>query len=169
MNDRDLAASYRFCGDVARREARNFYYSFLLLPADRRRSMCALYAFLRHTDDLADEPGPPSTRSARRSADWRRAPRRALSAAHADDWPGLPALADTVARHAIPARYLHEVIDGVAMDLEPRGLRHLRRAVRLLLPRRLGRRAVLPAHLGLSRPTAAGPRRWPRPAGSRCN
>ena len=42
--NRDLQASYAHCAAVARREARNFYPSFLLLPADRRRSMCALYA-----------------------------------------------------------------------------------------------------------------------------
>ena len=40
-----------------------------------------------------------------------------------DAWPGLPALADTVRPHGIPARYLHEVIDGVEMDLEPRASR----------------------------------------------
>ncbi len=37
----DLRASYRFCAAVSRREARNFYYAFLLLPRERRRSMCA--------------------------------------------------------------------------------------------------------------------------------
>jgi phytoene synthase len=47
--NRDLGASYGFCARVARHEARNFYPSFLLLPADRRRSMCALYAFLRRS------------------------------------------------------------------------------------------------------------------------
>ena len=56
MDDR-LRSSYRFCASVSRREAKNFYWSFLLLPPERRRSMCALYAFMRRTDDLADEPG----------------------------------------------------------------------------------------------------------------
>jgi phytoene synthase len=112
-----LRASYQFCGDVARRQARNFYYSFLLLPADHRQAMCALYAFLRHTDDLADESGPIATKRLALDA-WRADLERALGGP-ADAWPGLPALADTVRRHAIPARYLHEVIDGVAMDLEP--------------------------------------------------
>ena len=28
----ELRGSYRFCGDLSRREAKNFYYSFLLLP-----------------------------------------------------------------------------------------------------------------------------------------
>ncbi len=32
-------------------------------------------------------------------------------------WPGLPALADTIARHGIPAHLLHEVIEGVSMDI----------------------------------------------------
>lgn len=116
---RVLAESYRFCCTLSRREAKNFYYAFLLLPRDRRRSMCALYAFLRHTDDLADEPGP-AEQKARALESWR----RALDAAMAGDagaWPGLPALADTVARHGIPAPLLHEVIEGVSMDIEPRG------------------------------------------------
>ena len=116
--DEALRASYRFCGALARREARNFYYSFLLLPAERRRSMCALYAFLRHTDDLADEPGTVALKQ-EALEDWRCALGRALDG-RPDAWPGLPALADAVHRHAIPPRYLHEVIDGVMMDLHPR-------------------------------------------------
>ncbi|QDV36004.1 phytoene/squalene synthase family protein [Tautonia plasticadhaerens] len=114
-----LAESYRFCNALSRREAKNFYYSFLLLPPGLRRSMCALYAFLRHTDDLADEPG---TIGAKRASlvGWRSGLDRALDGAPSLDWPGLPALADAVRRHAIPPRFLHAVIDGVEMDLEPR-------------------------------------------------
>ena len=67
-----LAMAYSVCSGIARTSARNFYYAFLLLPRDRRRSMCALYAFLRHTDDLADEPGPPGPK-ARALEDWRQA------------------------------------------------------------------------------------------------
>src|SRR4051812_41275983 len=52
-----LSASYEFCSEIARREARNFYFAFRLLPTQGRLSMCALYAFMRHTDDLADEKG----------------------------------------------------------------------------------------------------------------
>ena len=31
-----LAESYRFCDLLSRREAKNFYYSFRLLPTERR-------------------------------------------------------------------------------------------------------------------------------------
>lgn len=122
MNDA-LRASYRFCGEVSRREARNFYWSFLLLPAERRRSMCALYAFLRRTDDLADEPGPSAGKRQALDA-WRAELDRALKGHDPTDWPGFPALAKTVRRHELPARYLHDVIDGVLMDLEPRPYAH---------------------------------------------
>jgi phytoene synthase len=116
----ELRDSYRFCAAVARREARNFFYSFLLLPAERRRSMCALYAFMRHTDDLADEPAPAADKQAALDA-WRRELDRALAGGGhgAGAWQGLAALADTVRRHAIPAQYLHEVIDGVLTDARP--------------------------------------------------
>jgi phytoene synthase len=116
-----LDRSYEFCRGVARREARNFYYSFLVLPTERRRSMCALYAFMRHTDDLADEP---ASLEAKRSAleAWRAGLRSALEGSPAD-WPGLAALADTVRRHHVPERHLFEVIDGVSMDVKPRTYR----------------------------------------------
>jgi phytoene synthase len=114
-----LRESYRYCATVSRREARNFYYGFLLLPPERRRSMCSLYAYMRKTDDLADEPGDARQKHTALDA-WRAALDRALRG-DGGDWPGFPALADAVRRHAIPARYLHEVIDGVLMDLEPRG------------------------------------------------
>jgi phytoene synthase len=113
-----LRASYRFCGALARRQARNFYYAFLLLPGARRKSMCALYAFLRRTDDLADEPGSP-TEKAEALQSWRVELERAL-AGQGTLWPGFPALADTVTRHGIPTHLLCDVIEGVSMDIEPR-------------------------------------------------
>jgi 15-cis-phytoene synthase len=116
--DEALQSSYRFCAALARREARNFYYAFLLLPKARRRSMCALYAFLRRTDDLADEPGSAPDK-VRALHDWRLDLDAAL-AGRGTAWPGFPALADTIARHGIPAHLLHEVIEGVSTDVLPR-------------------------------------------------
>ena len=118
-----LAASYDFCRDLSRREAKNFYYSFLLLPPPRRRAMCALYAYLRRTDDIADGPGEPDAHPGDRVdalARWRDELHEALAGVPPATWPGWPALADTARRHAIPPQYLVEVIDGVALDIEPR-------------------------------------------------
>ena len=114
-----LAESYRFCREVSRKEAKNFYHSFQLLPGERQKSMCALYAYLRRTDDIADRPGNVGNRSDALDR-WRDELSQALLGDPSTAWPGWPALADTARRHAIPSNYLLEVIDGVAMDLDPR-------------------------------------------------
>ena len=113
-----LEASQRFCDEIAQREARNFHLAFRLLPAEARRSMCALYAFMRHTDDLADEDGPAAEKTKALIA-WRKELDDALGG-RPSQWPGLPALVEVVRRSSMPTELLHEVIDGVEMDIEPR-------------------------------------------------
>ena len=52
-----LSAAYDHCEALTRRASSNFYWGFRLLPHDRRRALCAVYAFCRAADDIADEPG----------------------------------------------------------------------------------------------------------------
>jgi len=111
----DLEASYRFCRQIARTRARNFYYSFLLLPRDQRDAMCAIYAFMRYCDDISEAEGASRTAIER----WRQDLDRALSGQYPDN-PLWPAFHDTVQRYKIPCHYFHEMIDGVSGDLEPR-------------------------------------------------
>ena len=114
-NTPDLSASYKFCRDIARQRARNFYYSFLLLPRQQRDAMCAIYAFMRYCDDISE------AQDASRGAieRWREDLNHALSGRTPDN-PLWPAFTDTVARYKIPCHYFHEMIDGVSGDLEPR-------------------------------------------------
>lgn len=113
-----LEESYVFCGKIARARARNFYYAFLLLPRERRRAMCAIYAFMRYCDDLSDEPGAAREPMER----WRAALRSALRGEYGTS-PMLPAFHDTVQRYRIPHQYFYEMIDGVSSDLQPRQIR----------------------------------------------
>ncbi len=78
--------------------------------------MDALYAFMRVTDDLADEPGETATKRQSIEA-WRASLLASLDGEFAH--PVFPALADTIHRFDIPIQYLLEVIDGVSSDLEP--------------------------------------------------
>ena len=50
-----IETSYAFCRQMSRRAGSSFHAGFLLLPREKRRAMEALYAFMRHTDDLADD------------------------------------------------------------------------------------------------------------------
>ncbi len=111
-----LARSYAYCERLARREAGNFYHAFRILPRPQRQAMCALYAFLRVTDDLSDGPGPPEAKRAP-LAEWRRRMNHALAGKY--DHRLHAAFHDTVRTHAIPTTYFDAVLDGVEMDLEP--------------------------------------------------
>lgn len=112
-----LPESYRIADRVARTEARNFYYSFTLLPPAAKAAMCAVYAFMRYADDLSDDEGIDDRAGA--LEDWRHALRGAYEG-RTEGRPILPAFADTVARYDIPRDLFESLIDGVEMDLQPR-------------------------------------------------
>lgn len=118
MSGKALARSYDHCAEIARREARNFYYAFLVMPREKRRAFYAIYAFLRHSDDISDDVTETAGIEARRNAleTWR----RRLTAALEGDYGGselLPAFHDAVQRFAIPPELFYELIDGAEMDL----------------------------------------------------
>jgi phytoene synthase len=110
-----LAGSYAYCERLARAHAGNFYHAFRLLPADQRRALCALYAFMRVADDLADAPGPPGDK-VQPLQEWRRQLHGALAGNYRH--PLHPALHHTLATYGVPPAHLEEVLDGVAMDLD---------------------------------------------------
>ena len=110
-----LRDSYAFCRKVARTRAKNFYYSFLLLSSEKHDAMCAIYAFMRYSDDLSDEAGA----SPDALDHWRSALVAAI-AGNFDAYPAWPAFHDTVRRYNIPHDYFFQMIEGVTSDLEPR-------------------------------------------------
>lgn len=112
-----VAESYAFCERVARTQAKNFYYSFLLLSRPQRQAMCAIYAFMRYCDDLSDAEGVADRPAA--IARWQADLDSAL-AGNAPENPVWPAFSDAVARYRIPHEYFRDMIRGVSSDLEPR-------------------------------------------------
>jgi phytoene synthase len=115
-NGASLAADYERCADVTRRSSSNFYYAFMLLPAERRRALYAVYAFCRFVDDIADDEAirDPALLLAR----WREELERVYRGAPTH--PISRALADSVRHFSIPREYFEEVIAGVEMDLSRR-------------------------------------------------
>lgn len=113
-----LSDSYRYCRSLARRTGRNFYFSFLTLPRRLRHDMCVLYAFMRLTDDIADDERVPVDDRRLRLASWKCELRNAVEGEPGGS-PVFPALADIIRRHGIPGEYLEEVVAGVESDLSP--------------------------------------------------
>lgn len=113
-----LQESQQFCRQLAKRTGKNFYYSFLTLPAPMRQEMCVLYAFMRQTDDIGDDESLSPDDRRRKLYAWKRDLERSLCGEDVDEQI-FPALRDLVERRKIPPQYLFDVIEGVMQDLEP--------------------------------------------------
>ncbi|MGA2254621.1 MAG: squalene/phytoene synthase family protein, partial [Thermoguttaceae bacterium] len=74
----EILASHQTCQRLTRQAGSNFPAAFNLLPWVKRQAMYALYAFMRHSDDLADDP-PPGRSPCEVLRQWRGALERALS------------------------------------------------------------------------------------------
>ncbi len=109
-----LQDAYQHCRTIARREAKNFYYAFRILPAHKSDAMCAIYAFMRRADDIADDESMPIPARRTIMADWLAAFRDP-----ATDDPVFVAVRDTQRRFQITDTLLEELVRGTTMDLEP--------------------------------------------------
>ena len=109
-----LAEAYAECRRVTRREARNFYFAFLTLPAKQRRAIYVAYTFCRHCDDSVDAEGTHAEKL-RRIEDLR----SRLTQAYAGnaDQPLFIGLCDVAETYSIPEQYYQEVLNGVESDL----------------------------------------------------
>jgi phytoene synthase len=103
-----------YCQQKAAASGSSFYYSFLFLPAERRRAITALYAFCREVDDVVDECS--DAQIARTKLAWWRLEVGKLY--HGEpSHPVMKALQPLVAKFTIAEKQLQEIIDGMEMDL----------------------------------------------------
>jgi len=113
-----VEAAYAACRAIARREAKNFYYAFVILPRHKSDAMCAVYSFMRKADDLADDESLSLDARREAMAQWT-AEWRASRSSPTDD-PIFLALNDTQQRFAISDDLLEQLVAGTTMDLAPK-------------------------------------------------
>jgi len=105
------------CAAITRREAANFYYGIRLLDRERRLALCAVYAYARLVDDIADGE-LAAERKLAELAELRRRLGEALRAKQVDlGEPALAGLAIAARRFPLPHDQLYALIDGVEMDV----------------------------------------------------
>jgi 15-cis-phytoene synthase len=99
----------------------NFYYSFLVLPAEKRRAIVAVWDFCRAADDAVDEPvswGPGSAGGpAAELARWRAEVAACFDGGRPETGQGRRLL-PFVKRFGLPRDAFEQVLDGIAMDLD---------------------------------------------------
>jgi len=113
----ELLAAYTACRAIAKREAKNFYYSFRVLPQHKSDAMCAVYAFMRKADDLADDESLSLDARRQAMATWTTTWRASRTAPTTD--PIFLALNDTQQRFAISNELLEQLVSGTTLDLQP--------------------------------------------------
>ena len=119
----ELLASYKTAEAIARSRS-NFYYSFVVLPSEKRRAFCAVYAFMRYCDDISDgDAGVDAKRAMLK--DWRaqldaaaRAKADAEAKAEADAAAKARAEADAKAKAAAEAQRLADEKAKIEADLD---------------------------------------------------
>lgn len=103
-----------YCQQKTAESGSSFYYSFLFLPAERRRAITALYAFCREVDDVVDESTDDMV--ARSKLTWWRKEIQAMLA-NAPTHPVTKALLPHMTTYQLEGAHLMAVIDGMEMDL----------------------------------------------------
>jgi 15-cis-phytoene synthase len=120
MSEKQLDMAYTVCHGIARSQAKNFYYGFLVLPKHKRDALCAVYAFMRHADDLSDDPGLTSEQRHMQLHAWASALHSVVEGNKSDD-PVIMAVADSQQRFQIPIEYFDQLVYGTTMDLQFEG------------------------------------------------
>lgn len=113
----ELTSAYAACRAIAKREAKNFYYSFRVLPQHKSDAMCAVYAFMRKADDLADDESLSLDDRRKAMSTWTTAWRASRTEPTTD--PIFLALNDTQQRFAISDDLLEQLVAGTTLDLQP--------------------------------------------------
>ena len=110
-----LDKAYEHCQHITSYYSRTFYMAASLLPLPKRRAVHALYAMCRITDDIVDHAEAVDSDPLATLEDWyQRLSHRKATINH----PVISAWADTRVRFEIPAAYVRQLVDGVAMDTE---------------------------------------------------
>ncbi|MFT5591215.1 MAG: phytoene synthase [Bradyrhizobium sp.] len=104
-----------YCQQKAAQSGSSFYYSFLFLPAERRRAITALYAFCREVDDTVDECTDVGI--ARTKLHWWRSEIGAMLTG-TPTHPVTLALQPHMATYQLDGQHLLAIIDGMEMDLD---------------------------------------------------
>ncbi|MBV6520605.1 MAG: All-trans-phytoene synthase [Gemmatimonadaceae bacterium] len=109
----------RICAEIVKGHGRTFALASRLLPREKRRGSCALYAMCRLADDIVDRarPGTPASLVRQELDAFEAGIRRAVSGFAST--PVEREVSWAVQRFEIPPATIEELLAGIASDIEP--------------------------------------------------
>lgn len=111
-----LERGYAIAESIIEANSKSFAFASKFLNRETKKSVVALYAFCRMVDDIVDE----STSDPHVTDEILNQLMYIIDQLYYEDVsddPVLIALGDTIRKHNIPKQYIHDLIEGVRMDL----------------------------------------------------
>ena len=116
-----VSEALRYCGEITKQRARNFYYGLKLAPQPQRSALFTIYAWMRYADDLVDSASDGSKQCLEQIETFRACTDAVLAGNQVqDDDPMWVALADVAQRFDVKPQFLHAMLDGQIDDLAGR-------------------------------------------------
>lgn len=116
-----VSQALRYCGEITKKRARNFYYGLKLAPQPQRSALFTIYAWMRKADDLVDDASDDSRQCMEQIETFRANTDAALAGNEVDDDdPMWIALADIAQSFDVQPQMLHAMLDGQIDDLAGR-------------------------------------------------
>ncbi|MCH8824162.1 MAG: phytoene/squalene synthase family protein [Planctomycetes bacterium] len=116
-----ISQALRYCGEITKKRARNFYYGLKLAPQPQRSALFTIYAWMRCADDLVDDASDDSRQCMEQIETFRANTDTALAGNEVDDDdPMWIALADIAQSFDVQPQMLHAMLDGQIDDLAGR-------------------------------------------------
>lgn len=103
--------------EITKSSASNLAFAFCVLPPEKRDAMCALYAFCREVDDVADDERSPVEERRRKLDEWETDLKKIYDGGE-PSFEVNKELRQIIARYQIPYFLFDELLKGVRMDLE---------------------------------------------------
>jgi phytoene synthase len=101
---------------ITEKSKSSFYYSFQVLPEEKRKAIYTVYSFCRITDDIVDSPGDTCEKKDKLD-NWQIELEKAFKLMRSDN-PILDELLRVVNMFSIPIQLFFELIEGARMDLK---------------------------------------------------
>ena len=118
----ELNDAYDYCMDLFGKYAKSFHFASRYLSPEQRRSIAALYGFCRLADDFVDEITLEPSQIDHELDVLGEIVNR-LSEGERFNHPIFLAFGDTIEKYKIPTQYLHELLEGVRMDIHQQEIR----------------------------------------------
>lgn len=118
ITDPELVASYQACKQLNSQHGKTYYLATLLLPAEKRPFVHALYGFARYADEIVDDLASTLTpqQKAEELRNWGGKVLQDIDRGYSDDAIGR-AFVDTIHRWSIPKEHVTAFLHSMEMDL----------------------------------------------------